>query len=264
MFIRFNTFAALVTSAAFVYSSLSFAQAPIIDASVDRNPPPSSVQPAGDPANAGSPMDANVQAELLYQLQLLQQEVMQLRGVVEEQAHMLRQMKEQNMERYIDLDKRLGELAVGAPATGPAAGSGSPSSATAKVAALPGEKSRYNAAYKLVTGKRFEEALEAFKLFLVDFPDGKYAPNSYYWLGELYQVVSPQNLEASRQAFTQLLDQYPSHSKAADAMYKLGKVYYAKGNEGKSRQWLERVIAEYGNGVNAAADKARQFLKTKF
>ena len=47
--------------------------------------------------------------ELYYQLQLLQQEVMQLRGMVEEQDYQIRQLKEQSLERYLDLDRRLKE-----------------------------------------------------------------------------------------------------------------------------------------------------------
>lgn len=270
MLILPNRTAALLMSAALFVSSLCAAQAPIVDASVDRyardqrdsqpvNGPVDSVaMPAGSDASQG---------ELLYQLQLLQQEVMQLRGAVEQQAYQLKRMKEQNMERYIDLDRRLGELATRAPAPTTGADTNAqaqPSGSASSVTAKAGEKSRYSAAYNLVLRKQFDEALTAFKQFLVEYPDGKYAPNSLYWLGELYQVVSPQDLEASRQNFAQLLDQYPNHAKAADAMYKLGKVYYQKGNLEKSRQWLERVIAEYGSGVNSAADKARQFLKTKF
>ena len=83
-------------------------------------------------------------------------------------------------------------------------------------------------------------------------------------MGELYQVVQPSELEAARQAFTQLIERYPNNSKVPDAMYKLGKVYYQKGNTVKSREWLNRVINEYGNGVSSAADKARQFLQDNF
>ncbi len=76
--------------------------------------------------------------------------------------------------------------------------------------------------------------------------------------------MQPSDLEAARQAFTQLIERYPDNSKVPDAMYKLGKVYYQKGNKPKSREWLNLVITDYGNGVSSAADKARQFLQDNF
>lgn len=264
---RLNSWAALVVSAAFVYSSSLIAQVPVVEASADSANAvnPSATATAETSANSAD-TGGVAQGEMFYQLQLLQQEVMQLRGIVEEQAYALKQVKEQNMERYIDLDRRLGEVLSNpaASAAGGATRAAPVNRQAVAVVALSGEKEAYDEAYGLVVNKRFDDALEAFKQFLMDFPGGRYAPNSYYWMGELYQVVKPQNLEASRQAFTQLLDQYPDHTKAADAMYKLGKVYFLKGNKEKSREWLDKVIARYSRGVNASADKARQFIKENF
>lgn len=245
--------AALCLSAAFVVSPSVYSQVPVVDV----GEPEASSAPPAPAANSAS------QGELFYQLQLMQQEMMQLRGLVEEQAHMIGQLKKQSMERYIDLDKRISGLSSQVPAA-----SSAPRAAVVAVPvaakAAPGEKEAYNNAYAMVTSKRFESALEAFKKFLIDYPDGQYAPNALYWMGELYQVVKPQDLEAARQVFTQLLERYPENSKAPDAMYKLGKVYYQKGNRVKSKEWLNRVIAQYGNGVSSAADKARQFLRDNF
>lgn len=255
--------AALVMCAAFLHSPSNYAQAPIVDAT-----------PISQPTAPAAPTPANTgfnQGELYNQLILLQQEVMELRGIVEEQSHQLRRVKQQNRDRYIDLDRRLGELA-----SRPLQKTQQPrraiQSPTRKPAVMPkpiraqaGEKAIYDAAYGLVSKKRFDEALEAFKQFLVDYPQGKYAPNSYYWMGELYQVVSPKDLDASREAFSQLLDQYPSHSKAPDAMYKLGKVYFLQGDKEKARYWLDKVIADHSNGSNSsAADKARRYINTNF
>lgn len=263
--------AALLFSAAFGCASQLWAQAPIIDASPSTSPPVpiNSNQPVGNPSSYNN----DQQGDLFYQLQLLQQEVMQLRGVVEEQAHSIKQLKEQSMERYIDIDRRLGQLATSSPsaAVSPrssgqlgSAGVRSPGVYKPPVAAPveSNEQQVYNSAYSMVTSRQFQGALDAFKQFLVDFPDSKYVPNSHYWIGELYQVVTPQDLEASRQSFTQLIERYPDHAKTADAMYKLGKVYYLKGNLAKARQTLEQVIANYGSGNrSSSAEKARQFIQ---
>lgn len=263
---RLISTAALVLSAAFVFCAGALAQAPIVDATLNHNNSVKTQQEDAQSSVAQSQtIDTSGQSELFYQLQLLQQEVMQLRGIVEEQSYSLKRLKDQNMERYIDLDRRLGQLATSSGSNAAVEPSSTPVKRSPPVKVQEGEKEAYNAAYKLVTSRSFDAALDQFKQLLMDYPDGKYSPNSYYWVGELYQVITPQDLEAARQAFTQLLEQYPTHAKVPDAMYKLGKVYFLKGNRTKSRQYLEQVIAEYSRGSNSsAADKARQFLNTNF
>ena len=205
---------------------------------------------------------------LFYQIQQLQQEVMRLNGKVEEQAHELRVLKDQSLQRYMDLDKR---LSGGAAVTSPAAGSGSsaapapaaPSSGS-KASGQPGEAEAYRAAFALVNGQQFDSAVKAFQQFLRDYPDGKYAANAHYWLGELYLVVEPRDLEASRQSFTLLLSQYPDTNKAPDAMYKLGKVYFDKGNREKAREYMDRVVNEYGSSNSSAVKLARDFIAENY
>ncbi len=208
---------------------------------------------------------------LLYQLQQLQREVMSLNGRLEEQAHELRQLKEQNLERYLDLDRRLGAMAGGAAVVGsvtPATtgnGKSTPVVVGGKVAAeQPGEGDAYRAAYGLVRSQQFDDAIAAFKGFLQSYPDGRYAPNAHYWLGELYLVVTPQDLESSRQSFSLLLSQYPDNPKAPDALYKLGKVQFLKGNRERARQYFDQLINDYSAGNHAAVQLARDFIAENY
>jgi len=257
----------------------------------------SAPQPVSEPGQA-----QNV-GNLLYQLQQLQQEVMMLNGKVEEQANELRRLKQQSLERYVDLDRRVSTLTTGgvapaastgasygstagaaagaysgasAAATGSSTGNSSsytpPSASVPAVSAgaatsgaeLPGEGEAYRAAYALVRGQKFNDAVAAFQQFLVQYPNGRYAPNAYYWLGELYLVVQPQDLEQARQSFNQLLTQYPTNSKVPDALYKLGRVHFMKGNRDKSREYLDRVINEYGSTNSSAVKLAQDFIDQNF
>jgi tol-pal system protein YbgF len=235
----------------------------------------------GIPAS-GQAQGANT-ANLLFQVQQMQQELMRLQGIVEEQGHELRTLKAQSLERYVELDKRLsggagsagaatsGTAALGAAgavaagdtqtrttAAPPAAGSGR------QVAEQPGEGEAYRAAYALVRGQQFDQAVAAFREFLQEYPAGKYAPNAHYWLGELYLVIEPPDLESSRQSFMLLLTQYPDNSKVPDALYKLGKVQFLKGNREKAREYLDRVIQEYGASESSAAQLAREFIDENY
>lgn len=204
---------------------------------------------------------------LFYQLQQLQQEVMMLNGKVEEQAHELRSLKEQSLERYVDLDRRIagGAAALPAvPASSTATAAVKPTTGNSNVAEQAGEGEAYRSAYALVRTQKFNDATAAFKQFLRDYPTGKYAPNAHYWLGELYLVMQPADLESSRQAFTLLLSQYPGNSKAPDAMYKLGKVYFMKGNREKAREYLNRVISQYGSTNSSAVKLSRDFIAENY
>lgn len=220
-------------------------------------------------ATAATGSNQNV-GNLFLQVQQLQQEVMRLNGLVEEQANELRKLKDQSLERYVDLDKRLSAASGGASATTAGGSSGQVIKGTAGgaspggAAELPGEAQAYQSAYSLVRSQQFDQAVDAFQQFLRNYPDGKYAPNAHYWLGELYLVVQPQDLESSRQAFTLLLDQYPDNPKAADAMFKLGKVQFLKGNREKAREYLDRVIRDYGSSNSSAVKLAQAFIDENY
>ncbi|MEH6570072.1 MAG: tol-pal system protein YbgF [Halioglobus sp.] len=238
----------------------------------------SAAAPAGPALNAptagSSPGGSQNLGNLFYQLQQLQQEVMMLNGKVEEQAHELRKLRAQNLERYVDIDRRLGERSDGGGvAVVPTNGNGSAAGISGKavtnnggssVAELPGEGEAYRAAYALVRNQQFDQAVAGFKQFLQDYPGGKYSPNAYYWLGELYLVITPADLESSRQAFMLLLDQYPNNSKIPDAMYKLGKVQFTKGNRDKAKEFFDRVIREYGSSNSSAVKLAQDFLRENY
>jgi tol-pal system protein YbgF len=232
--------------------------------------PPTVSATTSAPQNPVQASTSNL-GNLVLQVQQLQQEVMRLNGRVEEQAHELRTLKEQSLQRYIDLDKRLSGGA--APAAGGQANTPVTSTAPSTVSqppaqptgvAQPGEKPAYDAAYGLVVGKQFEQAVPAFKQFLVDYPGGRYAPNAHYWLGELYLVMSPPDLESARQSFALLISEYPDHSKVPDALYKLGKVQFLKGNREKAREYLDLVVAQYGSSGSAVAKLAKDFIADNY
>ncbi|MEM9396896.1 MAG: tol-pal system protein YbgF [Pseudomonadota bacterium] len=203
-------------------------------------PPPSAPVAASGQENVGG---------LFNQVQQLQNEVMRLNGLVEQLSYELRQLQEQSLERYVDLDKRLSGGASSVSSTDTA---GSPSTNTvaastgaSNVPEQAGEGEAYRAAYALVRGQEFTSAVDAFQGFLQRFPDGRYAPNAHYWLGELYLVVDPMDAEAARQSFMLLLTQHPDNAKVPDALFKLGRVHYIKGNSDRAREFLDRVIREY-------------------
>ena len=64
--------------------------------------------------------DVTAAGDSYYQSQVLQEEVRMLRGLVEELSHELQQVKQRQMDDYLDLDRRLSALTAGNSAGQPA------------------------------------------------------------------------------------------------------------------------------------------------
>ncbi len=244
-----------LTIAGILAASLAAAQA-------DEAPPQAQQQFASD----------NGVLELVNQVGQMQAEIQQLRGMVEEQAQAILELQRKQNNMYADLDGRLQNLTpapaaqaqaaqvqAGAPAptagAEPAAGAASvaapqatPSSAPASAAGIPPtgkglEKERYQFAYETLRGGHYEQAEKLFVNLLADFPNGEYADNSLYWLGEAYKIN--RETDKARAAFNKVLTQFPNSIKASDALLKLGYIEFEQQNMVKAREILNRVINQY-------------------
>lgn len=182
-------------------------------------------------------------AELFYQLQLLQQEVRELRGLVEEQGHQIKRMARDQQEQYIDLDRRVSGLRSAPSAPGAASGSTTASPGVGAAAASGSEREAYTSAFNLMKEQQFDASTAAFNRLIVDYPNGQYTPNAFYWLGELY--LAKTQFEQARQSFAQVTNLYPTHQKVPDALYKLGVVYHRLGDTQRSLEFLDRVRKEF-------------------
>ncbi|MGB5326083.1 MAG: tol-pal system protein YbgF [Pseudomonadales bacterium] len=228
-------------------------------------------------------------AELYVQLQALQVELGELRGIVEQQAYLIEQLSQRRMDDYRDLDRRMVELQqliqgdkpLAAPRKQPAAvrepvTSGGPATAAAGTSkevystadtaggnAVPDvrqaddAREMYSAAYQLVKDREFGKAKVALGAFIKDFPGSDYVPNAYFWLGELYYLDS--SLEKSRDAFEALVTGHGKHRKVSEAKFKLGKIYHQLGDVSKAKSMLESVLADHPDST--AVNPAREYLK---
>lgn len=239
------------------------AQVPVMEGSSNNA---SSASYGGSSVAQQAPAGLSSEGQLFQQMYQLQQEVTMLRGMLEEQSYKIKQMEQDQLDRYQDLDRRLSGL-TSAPA--PAAGGSASDSdaATAPVqapaaSAAPAdpeqEKLLYDASFDLVKARDFEKAALAFNAFLRRYPDSQYAGNAQYWLGEVYLVQS--DLESAGKAFAQVISRYPNHRKESDAIYKLGDVERRLGHNDKARDLFQQVISKYPD--SSAAQLASRELNT--
>ncbi|WP_347331883.1 tol-pal system protein YbgF [Marinimicrobium locisalis] len=203
---------------------------------------------------------SNLQTQMYFQLQSLQEEVLELRGMVEQQANQIQRLKQQRMDDYLDLDSRIGELTqqLGGPGGVGVRGSGAGTGGDTTEGGRTSETEMYRAAYELLRDREVDQAIEAFNAYLEEYPKGNFAGNSHYWLGEIYLLN--QNLDEAQKWFERLLSDFPDDRKRTDAQYKLGRVYHQQGKD----EQAEKLLRDVASGTSDAARLARQYLEENF
>ena len=105
------------------------------------------------------------------------------------------------------------------------------------------ERAAYDSAFEALKNGQYAEAARRFQSFLAQYPNGEYAPNAQYWLGESYYVT--QNYQIALDAFQTLLTKFPDSNKVPDALLKVGYSHYELRNWSQAEDALNRVIQTY-------------------
>lgn len=234
--------------------------------------PSSNDQPQVVPFQA--PVGGNNQAapsggELAYQLQLMQQDVRDLRGTVEDLQHQVKQIQSTQQDRYLDLDKRIQnlqqQLSQGGGTQAPVTMSGGSAEAPAAVdegtpasAQGTGEKALYENALSLIRKHQYNKSITQLQAVIAQYPSGEFTANAYYWLGEVYAALPDPDYNKARQALAQVTTYFPKSRKVPDAMYKLGKVYFFMGDCKRAATTLDQVVKNYPG--TSVAKLAQSFL----
>ena len=248
----------------------AWAAVPVVDNDSGYNNSGSSYPPAGYGTNGAyaggaASAPASAQGMLFNQLQQMQDQISRQQGVIEELQNQVARMKQESLERYQDLDRRIGSGVAPAAtpenssaggdasaAAGAAAGAGAAAQAPA-ASSEPGdpakEKLYYDAAFDLIKAKDFDKASQAFAAFLRKYPNSQYAGNAQYWLGEVN--LAKGDLQGAGQAFAKVSQLYPKHAKVPDSLYKLADVERRLGHTDKVKGILQQVVSQYP-GTSAA------------
>lgn len=216
---------------------------------------------------AQSQVPASVESDVYSQIRALQEEVAALRGLLEEQAYELKQLKQLQLDNYIDLDRRLSGGAQPSSATNSSYES-TPESvdpvdapkkpSASRVSDTASENEVYKAAYDSLNMRDYDAATLAFNDHLERFPNGEFASNSHYWLGKL--AMLKKDYPQAKTWFGKLITNFPDTPKVPDAQLDLGKVYFLMGEKSKAKA----VLTEVANGNSDAARLAQKFLNENF
>ncbi len=211
--------------------------------------------------------------ELASQLELLRQELGQLRGQIEVLGHNIEGTGKRQRDMYVDIDSRLRRLEQGgAPTTAvsPAAGAASsvpastPGKPAAEIASAPavsppaadGADARmYEAAQNQRRIGNYRGAIVAFQSFITQYPKSELAPRAQYWVGDSYY-----NLRDFKSAIThqqKLVSSYPDSATVADALLNIASSQMELGDTATARKTLDGLVSRYPASEAAAKAKRR-------
>jgi tol-pal system protein YbgF len=119
------------------------------------------------------------------------------------------------------------------------------------------ERGNYNIAFDALKAGRYADAARLFQDFLDVYPNGAFAPNAYYWLGESYYVT--QNYALAEEQFRVLLERFPTHDKAPGSLLKIGLSQYGLRQLDAAEATLAQVLARYpgSEAARTADDRLR-------
>ncbi|MDF1760002.1 MAG: tol-pal system protein YbgF [Coxiellaceae bacterium] len=215
---------------------------------------------------------------LPQQISDLQNQIQQLRGQLQVQSHDLKLLNTQQRSFYQDVDQRIQQLKAlvnnsgngddsSTNSTGPASSSSSsnPSSNSNKAAGSNvtsqlnsnvasqnfnlKDAQTYQTAFALVLKKKFTPAMEGLQNYLSSYPNGRYAVNAHYWLGEIYLRQSQTDKAVNE--FSTVVKNYPKSNKVADSKLKIAMIHMSQGKTAIAKNEYTALKKQYP-GTTAA------------
>jgi tol-pal system protein YbgF len=234
------------------------------------------------PASNNSQND--IMVNMYLQLEALQSEIQNLRGLVEEQSYQIKRMQTEQRDRYLDTDSRLSEInsqvqsyhsgqpiagispapSVINPITDSSANANGSSNLTANnqpltnpvaggagvaVASPQTEQQLYREALNLLLeDEAFTESINLFQQYIELYPRGRYLTNTLYWQGAAMELAG---LHAQAILVLQrLISEFPADAKAPTALLRLGTVYRKMGENAQAASQWRRIAQDYPQSVS--------------
>ena len=198
--------------------------------------------------------EENESLELLYKkIEVLEEEIRDLRNILEENSILVDRSLELQQQRYLDLDARILEISK--------IYSAKPSSVDEDAQYIDTEeKELFKSALILFEESRFAEALEIFSQIIITFPDGSFTADAYFWSGELF--LAQEMFEDAKLSFKNVVDNFYQHSRTPDSLFKLGEIYRIEGDVERSIEFYDKVKEDFpDSGASQLAKKSQEILK---
>lgn len=120
--------------------------------------------------------------------------------------------------------------------------------------ASQGEEGAYKTALNTTRSGRYNEGIAQFQTFLQQYPQGRYAANAEYWIGE--SLYAQGKYKEALNQFQKVNTSYSTHHKNADALLKAGMCLTKLGDKEGASQKYKTLINDFPR--SEAANIARR------
>ncbi len=200
-----------------------------------------------------------VLAETVQNLQLIRQEVQELKGAIEEARHFFEEgsatseklIREYDL-RITGMEERLSmyENQLREFLAKPAAPTG--------IKGVAGEEeSLYRQALTEINTQNYRGAMPLFDQFLQKFPKSTMADNAQYWKGE--SLYGLKQFQQAILEFQKVIQKYPKSEKVAAAVLKQGFCFFELKQHLDAKAFLQKVATDFPKSEEAG--KAREKLQ---
>lgn len=259
-------------------SSSAIAKVEVIDSEPVSSPGAVTVYPGPAPSVSTSVSSRVAAGTSDYaQIQAMQEEIQQLRGLVEQQANDIKRLKTQREEDYMDLDRRIGALSKGGAST--ASHLADESAVGDKKSSLTEKKSlkKDPASNQSLSSEIHEEALTdtvSASSSVANLPSKKGrvvedasensdqsspaeggADEFTVYSSALNLIVKTKDFDGGISAMNKYLAQFPKGKYAPNALFWVGSAYQSQNKPEKAIESYERMIKRYPK--EAKSDEAR-------
>ncbi|CAM3906583.1 tol-pal system protein YbgF [Rheinheimera salexigens] len=191
---------------------------------------------------------SNGQIRMQQQLQVLLDEVSELRGVTETHAYKLEEILQRQRDLYQEIDRRVSEVQQAGANSGYTAPE--PQVAETAYSTNISENQDYDKAVNMVLkDRRYDEAIPEFERFIRTYPNSTYAANAHFWLGQL--LFNKNELAKAKTQFERVVNTYPDSTKVADALLKLGQVAERENNKAAALKYYQQLVSKFKSGTTA-------------
>lgn len=201
---------------------------------------------------------AEAQIRMQQQLQVLLDEVSELRGVTETHSYQLEEIIQRQRDIYQEIDRRVGSLQGGGANNAAAATPPAQNSPAVTVSGNVSENEAYDKAVNMVLkDRRYDAAIPEFESFLRTYPNSVYAANAHYWLGQL--LFNKSELAKAKTQFERVVTNFADSNKVADALLKLGQIAERENDKATALTHYRKLVSAHGSST--AAKQAQERLE---
>ena len=127
--------------------------------------------------------------------------------------------------------------------------------APASSSASADEEAIYLKSFDQLRAGKYDAAIGGFKAMLGKYPQGNYADNAWYWMGESYHVKGDDN--NALRSYQSLLQQFPASPKVPDALLKTGVIYQDQNKTPQARDAYQKLLKAYPSSNAASQARSR-------